>query len=84
MIELIEQHSILLFSSIIILGLVLGSFLNVVIYRLPLMLQKAWQKEYEEVLRESEHVETIPTDEKTFDFVFHGHIALTANTIWAC
>ena len=53
-----------------ILGLILGSFLNVVIYRLPLMLQKAWQQEYEEVLRESEHVQAIPDDEKTFDLCF--------------
>jgi len=30
-----------------LLGLLVGSFLNVVIYRLPLMMERAWRREYE-------------------------------------
>jgi leader peptidase (prepilin peptidase) / N-methyltransferase len=37
-------------GSIFILGLVVGSFLNVVIYRLPIMLQREWQLQAAEVL----------------------------------
>ena len=29
-----------------ILGLLIGSFLNVVIHRLPIMLERSWQAEY--------------------------------------
>lgn len=36
----------------IILGLLVGSFLNVVIYRLPVMMQNAWQKECDAYLVE--------------------------------
>jgi len=36
--------------GVIILGLLVGSFLNVVIYRLPVMMQNAWQKECDEYL----------------------------------
>ncbi|HEX4241830.1 MAG TPA: A24 family peptidase [Steroidobacteraceae bacterium] len=42
-----------LFSgSIFVLGLVVGSFLNVVIYRLPIMLEREWKREAAELLRE--------------------------------
>ena len=38
------------YSLYVILGLLIGSFLNVVIYRLPLMLEKEWQREAAQVL----------------------------------
>jgi leader peptidase (prepilin peptidase) / N-methyltransferase len=37
-------------GSVFILGLMVGSFLNVVIYRLPIMLQREWQLQAAEVL----------------------------------
>lgn len=36
--------------GVVVLGLLVGSFLNVVIYRLPVMMQNAWQKECDEYL----------------------------------
>ena len=36
--------------SIGILGLIIGSFLNVVIYRLPIMMERSWRKECHEFL----------------------------------
>lgn len=39
-------------SSTFVLGLVVGSFLNVVILRLPVMLQRTWRKECREFLQE--------------------------------
>ncbi len=44
--ELLFQHyPDLLWFGIGILGLLVGSFLNVVIYRLPIMMEKEWQQE---------------------------------------
>ena len=37
-------------AAIVVLGLIVGSFLNVVIYRLPIMLELAWQAEARYVL----------------------------------
>lgn len=38
-------------GSVFVLGLILGSFLNVVIYRLPIMLEREWQAQALELLR---------------------------------
>lgn len=40
------QLAILVFF---VLGLLIGSFLNVVIHRLPIMLERAWEQEYKEL-----------------------------------
>jgi leader peptidase (prepilin peptidase)/N-methyltransferase len=37
-------------GSVFVLGLVVGSFLNVVIYRMPIMLEREWQAQAAEVL----------------------------------
>ena len=44
-------------------GLAIGSFLNVVIYRLPVMLTRAFQRE----AREELEIEATPEDEETFN-----------------
>ena len=36
-----------------VLGLIIGSFLNVVIYRLPLMMQQQWQQQCQELLNQT-------------------------------
>ena len=38
----------------LVLGLVVGSFLNVVIHRLPKMMERGWQEECAELLRTGE------------------------------
>lgn len=42
-------NEVALYAIVILLGLLVGSFLNVVIYRLPLMLQRDWQQECAEL-----------------------------------
>ncbi len=37
-------------GSVFVLGLVIGSFLNVVIYRLPIMLEREWRAQAAELL----------------------------------
>lgn len=44
-------NSLSFFMIIFIFGLLVGSFLNVVIYRLPLMLESAWENEAKNILK---------------------------------
>lgn len=39
--------------GLFVLGLLIGSFLNVVIHRLPIMLEQAWEQEYKELQGET-------------------------------
>jgi leader peptidase (prepilin peptidase)/N-methyltransferase len=41
--ELVQHNSVLYLSLIAVLGLLVGSFLNVVIYRLPVILKRQWK-----------------------------------------
>src|SRR5579863_3077437 len=41
-------------ASAFVLGLIVGSFLNVVIHRLPLMLEREWREQCAELARESQ------------------------------
>jgi leader peptidase (prepilin peptidase) / N-methyltransferase len=43
--ELLTQERWLLLTCAFVLGALIGSFLNVVIYRLPVMMQRAWDEE---------------------------------------
>ena len=54
MLNMLEANSILLISLVSLLGLFIGSFLNVVIYRLPLRLKDEWRTECREFLEVSE------------------------------
>jgi leader peptidase (prepilin peptidase)/N-methyltransferase len=47
-------------GSVVILGLVVGSFLNVVIYRLPIILEREWRSQAAELLPAADNVATIP------------------------
>lgn len=51
-IELIANNLILLIGLAAIFGLIIGSFLNVVIYRLPVMLHSMWVSECSDFLKE--------------------------------
>ncbi|MGI9303457.1 MAG: prepilin peptidase [Gammaproteobacteria bacterium] len=52
-------------AVVAVLGLMIGSFLNVVIHRLPIMLQREWERECAEVLHEESHNE----DDKPFNLI---------------
>jgi leader peptidase (prepilin peptidase)/N-methyltransferase len=55
----------LLLAAAGILGLVIGSFLNVVIYRLPLMLERDWRRQCRQML----HPDSPSDDEPVFNLV---------------
>lgn len=50
MLELLAASPPLLIGCVLVLGLLVGSFLNVVIYRLPLMMEQRWQQEARDIL----------------------------------
>lgn len=50
MLEVFEQVNWLLPLCLLLLGLLVGSFLNVVIYRLPLMMESRWRRDCCELL----------------------------------
>jgi leader peptidase (prepilin peptidase) / N-methyltransferase len=52
-IDLLEQTPVLLYGVTILLGLIVGSFLNVVILRLPRMMEAAWEHECAELSEET-------------------------------
>jgi leader peptidase (prepilin peptidase)/N-methyltransferase len=48
--ELLTSIELIFLPLVVVLSLMIGSFLNVVIYRLPLMMERAWRKEAAEYL----------------------------------
>lgn len=50
-IELLAQSPASFMVLVFIVSLMVGSFLNVVIYRLPIMMERSWQKEYQDYFK---------------------------------
>lgn len=79
---LISQNTGLFFSAIFIMGLLVGSFLNVVIYRLPEMLKSQWSKDCKLFLAENGDLKypRTPRQNPPITFWFHDPAAPTAVT----
>ncbi len=60
--DILSNFPYLLASLACLVGLMVGSFLNVVIYRLPIMMQQNWRKECSEYLQ-IDSAETEPQEE---------------------
>lgn len=56
---LLAQHPTLLMAAVFALGLMIGSFLNVVIYRLPVMMERDWKQQCLEYLHPEQAAETL-------------------------
>ncbi len=52
MLDALSASPAFFIASCLVVGLVIGSFLNVVIYRLPIMLDRAWREQCEALARE--------------------------------
>ncbi len=50
LLQLLETDTTMLIVAAILLGLTVGSFLNVVVYRLPIMMEHSWRQESTEYL----------------------------------
>jgi len=59
-ISLFEQYPALYLGTLFGFGALIGSFLNVVIYRLPVMMQREWRSECLEFLEQSSEAEEEP------------------------
>lgn len=46
-VSVLEQYPLLFIACVALLSLIIGSFLNVLIYRLPIMMEREWQQEYQ-------------------------------------
>lgn len=62
---LMEQVPALLYAFVTVLGLLIGSFLNVVIYRLPIMMEREWKADCAGYFPEA----NLKTDDKVFNLV---------------
>lgn len=51
LVEFFARYPAVYLGYALVIGLVVGSFLNVVIHRIPLMLQRAWRQDCQEYLR---------------------------------
>ena len=49
MLELFQISPMIFIASVFILSLLIGSFLNVVIYRLPIMMEQEWRTHFKEL-----------------------------------
>lgn len=66
--DILEQSPTLLITLVTVIGLLVGSFLNVVIYRLPVMMQTQWKTECLAYL--DQPAETAPNHAEPFNLVF--------------
>lgn len=69
-----QQHPAFFYTCVALLGAAVGSFLNVVIYRLPIMMERQWKQEYQEYFAPEQEA----TKEKPFN------LALPASTCPKC
>ena len=78
MIETLQHSAPLAVTSAAVLGLLLGSFLNVVIHRVPKMLERAWAAEAAELRGEE-----VPPSERYNLVVPHSHCPACGHRIGA-
>jgi leader peptidase (prepilin peptidase)/N-methyltransferase len=57
-VSLFEQQPLLFYPTLFVFGAIIGSFLNVVIYRLPQMMHREWRKECLEFLEQPAEAES--------------------------
>lgn len=71
LIDLLRSSPVFLLGASFILGLVVGSFLNVVILRLPRMLKRQWHEQCVEFITSSEAASALlpPLDRERFDLL---------------
>jgi leader peptidase (prepilin peptidase)/N-methyltransferase len=60
MLQTLESTPVFFYTTVVVLGLVIGSFLNVVIHRLPVVLKNNWSRQCRELL-EPDHDENDAT-----------------------
>ena len=67
--SLLEQSPTVFMLTTFIVSLLVGSFLNVVIYRLPVMMEREWQAQIDETNALNAGKEYTPNPTETFNLV---------------
>ncbi|MCH9692664.1 MAG: A24 family peptidase [Gammaproteobacteria bacterium] len=67
MLEVFDQHPALLLGSTFVFGLLIGSFLNVIIYRLPIMMEREYKREFYQYFNQQPSA----TDQQLLDETFN-------------
>ena len=65
LLNLLAQHPPLLIGTVFLFGLLIGSFINVVAYRLPVMMDRDWRRQCLEYL----HPDEPAAEEERFDLI---------------
>lgn len=65
MFELFSVYPVFFNSMVLILGLLVGSFLNVVIHRLPIMMERSWKQEYQDYFASSVEAQEQEQEQQT-------------------
>ncbi len=65
LLNLMQQQPSLLYAFVTILGVLVGSFLNVVIYRLPVMMEREWKRDCAEFFPDA----NLKVEAETFNLV---------------
>jgi leader peptidase (prepilin peptidase)/N-methyltransferase len=66
--DIFQENPLIFIGIVLIIGLNVGSFLNVVIYRLPVMMQSNWRRECHEYLK----LPVTENDKQNFNLMFPG------------
>jgi len=70
--DLLAAHQSLLIALTFTFSLLIGSFLNVVIYRLPVMLEREWRQQATEILADAPLQASAPSSQPAFNLVVPG------------
>ncbi len=60
MLDYLQHHLVALLIVVFVFSLCVGSFLNVVIYRLPVMMERSWQQEYQQYFHPEQELPPSP------------------------
>ncbi len=67
--QLLETSPIFFLTFVFIVSLLVGSFLNVVIYRLPVMMERSWKQEFQQYFSEQGDANATSQPTETFNLV---------------
>lgn len=68
LVALSQASPLFFYSFVFIVSLMVGSFLNVVIYRLPIMMERSWQQEYRSYFADNADETAAPTSPQNEPF----------------
>jgi len=83
LIRVLQLNSGFFYVTVIIFGLIIGSFLNVVIYRLPIMLLRDWRRDCREFLTEK-YPKDLNADSSTAESISKFNLIVPRSTCPHC